>query len=814
MQTKKLIKNMGSVGMGILAVGATIAGALAYDLSDYPQMFIEEGEFNGILVVGSEAKAEDIIGITNIATSLQAASVTNKETIVNEDLTISEGYELCNRSLYLGTNIADCEPSVDDSDLDLLADGVYHDSEGENDNDEKYTQQLLFGDANTGEFLFTQDDQDAPFVGNYLFLDNSQHYLYNFKLQFDSGVEVSDENNEEAGDDLEGTSLIIQDKTFVITDVKIDGSTIEQIEMQSSDGSIWMSEGEAVTRTIDGVEHTIELMDVSADATEDSGSCGFKVDATELWVDVKDTETVNGVAVGVVDAKRVNLEAQNQDVCEVAIGSQELTIINGDEIKFNNEDVDGTYAEITTASSSGGIRWTGFEINWASNSNEIYLEEGDEFIDPIFGNFKIIFAGVETGGSEIISFDASSNSVDVFFKNEDGEEVNIPLASSASSQAGEAVDEPVYWGNEAPISSDANSDELIYLEGETCTGVTSLVDCQGAMFLVVEPTKDEAHIVEITNIDTNDNEISFDDLTYETTDDDVAYTDGISSGIALKSAGNVFLTIDETNNTVNFDSIGSSHGTKIKTENRAELEIVNTDLLSQTFEGLIFSEFDDGSLSASDYLLGMEVDIVYDDDIDNQAEITSNSVSALTSSVGFGFYDVSDDEDDDQVFSTKKGTLITYDNKDNSYLMIEHPYDAAYAQVYISPTEAGVSMDIVTETIVNPISVGAVKLDFEIKLIDNQNIIAVGGACANSVVAELMGNPKNCATSTGMQSGQALIKLFENGDYVALVVAGQDAMDTRLASQIVANWDDYDLSGSEMIATTVSESSLSVEKVE
>ncbi|PIN78819.1 hypothetical protein COV16_05490, partial [Candidatus Woesearchaeota archaeon CG10_big_fil_rev_8_21_14_0_10_34_8] len=119
-----------------------------------------------------------------------------------------------------------------------------------------------------------------------------------------------------------------------------------------------------------------------------------------------------------------------------------------------------------------------------------------------------------------------------------------------------------------------------------------------------------------------------------------------------------------------------------------------------------------------------------------------------------------------------------------------------------------------TTSTVIPISVSAVKLDTEVSSVTSKNIVAVGGPCANSVVAELMGNPSDCAGAMGIESGQALIKMYENGDYVALVVAGQDAMDTRLAAQILSNWEDYDLSGDEMIATTVSESSLSVESVE
>ncbi len=43
----------------------------ALDLSDYPDMFIENDKFNGILVIGDTAPADDVIGISNIAMSLQ-----------------------------------------------------------------------------------------------------------------------------------------------------------------------------------------------------------------------------------------------------------------------------------------------------------------------------------------------------------------------------------------------------------------------------------------------------------------------------------------------------------------------------------------------------------------------------------------------------------------------------------------------------------------------------------------------------------------------------------------------------------------------
>jgi hypothetical protein len=837
MRVKKTIKKIASIGAATLMAGATLMGAtMAADLSDYPGLFIEDGVFNGVLVVGADAKAEDVIGITNIATSLQTQSV--QETVISEEesdeeYTVSEGYELCNRNLYPGYNISACEPSIDDADLDLLSDDIYHDSEGDNDNDEKYTQQIFFQSQATGQFIFTQDDDDAPSADTYLFIDNSNTYLYNYSLQFDSYVSVANTSSTTAGDDLEGTTLNLQGRSYTVTDVKLSNNQLNELELQSGEAVVWMSEGEVLTRTIDGVEHTIEMMDVSADADEDSGSCGFKVDGTEVWVDVKDTETVGGVTIGVTDAKRVNIEAGDEDVCEVAIGAGEVTIRGGDELQFNNEDVDGTLGAFRHNVGEGRdpeeVRWTGFDIAFAPDTDEVYLAPGDEYIDPMFGNFKFVFAGVETGGIETIEFVSGSTSGEIRFKNEDGRLVELPIAADSSFTSGEGSTEPIFWGDDAPSSTTSNQDELVYLEDEVCSG-SSVVDCQGAMFLVIESTKLEAHLIQITNIDTNDNEMNFDDLTYGTSEDDVGYTDDsltlAQSNFTLKSAGSVGLVVNEAGNYVNFTSTGASNGGNIRTLNRGTLQLIDeavigdADIGTQQFHGIHFIEYNDGDLGATNYLGGgnlgpLNVTASYDDVTDNSIEWNTTTTSSLTATEGRGLFDESESNDDFVKFYTLKGTLITYDREDQQSLTIEHPYNTAYAKVYVAPSEAVTSQYSTTTTsVVVPISVSAVKLDTEISSATSRNIVAVGGPCANSVVAELMGNPSDCVAAMGIESGQALIKLFENGDYVALVVAGMDAMDTRLASQIVAGWEDYDLSGDEMIATTVSESSLSVESVE
>src|SRR3989338_3911938 len=79
MKVRKAIRKIVALSTGAAMLGATMFGAMAADLANYPSpLFIKDGVFDGVLVVGDSAAAEDIIGVTNIATSLQSAAVKRK----------------------------------------------------------------------------------------------------------------------------------------------------------------------------------------------------------------------------------------------------------------------------------------------------------------------------------------------------------------------------------------------------------------------------------------------------------------------------------------------------------------------------------------------------------------------------------------------------------------------------------------------------------------------------------------------------------------------------------------------------------------
>ncbi len=93
--------------------------------------------------------------------------------------------------------------------------------------------------------------------------------------------------------------------------------------------------------------------------------------------------------------------------------------------------------------------------------------------------------------------------------------------------------------------------------------------------------------------------------------------------------------------------------------------------------------------------------------------------------------------------------------------------------------------------------IGTAKLASEIEDPSDYNIIAIGGPCANALTSRLMGYPANC--NEGFVPGKAVIRLFSNGDRIALIVAGATAIDTQRACRVLARYDSYDLVGREMI---------------
>ena len=112
----------------------------------------------------------------------------------------------------------------------------------------------------------------------------------------------------------------------------------------------------------------------------------------------------------------------------------------------------------------------------------------------------------------------------------------------------------------------------------------------------------------------------------------------------------------------------------------------------------------------------------------------------------------------------------------------------------------------------------ATVLPGEVTSVSAQNLIVVGGPCANSVTAAVMYTeqgqslPDNCAQD--FTPGEGIIAVYDIGDNVALVAAGFSADDTRRTGKVLAQAGNYNLQGSQVKVTGTSFTDIDVVSVE
>jgi len=309
-------------------------------------------------------------------------------------------------------------------------------------------------------------------------------------------------------------------------DVEYDANSyeIDKLTLQAGETTSWLEEGVELTKAVGGVTHTIVLQDVN----EDEDKCGILVDDTLAWVDRGQTKTVNGVSLGVTDAIVVHSAGKDTDVCEVNLGAEEIVLEDGQEIEINSADIDGS--EVTIDGTPAN--WDGLTISYEPDE-ELWLAPGDEWVDPVFGNFMIKYSGL-TKVTEEIEVDVAGETAELTFTSVDGEEVEIPIYCAGDCDS---------TADAMTLGTGDEPDETYYMKNGVCTASTDVADCEGARIIVA--ANKEVHIVELDDIDTSELKIIVKDITYGGSSKESSYlANGAEQTLDLPSgAGTLGLTI-------------------------------------------------------------------------------------------------------------------------------------------------------------------------------------------------------------------------------------------------------------------------------
>lgn len=783
MKVRKAIKAIAALGAGISMVGATIMGAMAADLSEYPSPFVTSGAFDGLIVVGDSAAAEDVVGAIDVGTNLQYAM--RQEASLGTGLaavTVSEGkkIEKTGNKLNYGDDLKDIIEVLDDDDLPvILADGRYQDSEGETSNDEKYTQSLRLYDA-TGTLMFYTDDDGDKVAADYLYFDDgASKYAYNYTLEFDNAIDYTFTATDTPAEDLEDTSLKIQGNDYTITDIKYNTAyNVTKITLLAGETIIWLQQGKTLTRTIGGTEHEIEVTDVN----DNEDMCGISVDGDVVWIKKGQTQTINGISVGVTDAVAVHAQLQDVDICKINVGATELILDDGKEVEVNGQDISGSNVHMYTNTGTSG-QLQSISVTWVPDDDE-YIPAGSNLADPVFNNFEFKFAGMSKKTEEIL---LTSTTTDAELKvlNNDGKELEIPYYFNTTQ---------VVMGSDFDLT---NCDSRLLLEGDNCdSSGTDTGAIEGVMFLLVTTGK-EAHVMKISNIG-NDNKSDIKDLTYlKTYEDKTVNASGGVSNVTLGSLGTIALNLSGPDGYVEIidsnlvaSEVATNQQTSFETKYGANITLMST-YNEATGEGngtIRISEENDES-NDLEWNLSM-----YYYNTDTEIRIRAPEIRPGQNTAQWNKTDMSSSKSDrdNKYYASEWGTLALYDSEDDNDLTLWYPDEQAYGNVFIAPIGAVVSGsggEVSTVTL-NPINVGSAKLASEIVGQEKtQNLMVIGGPCANEAAKVIMGTGDDC--TEGFTDGKAIIKLYENGGNVAMVIAGYSAADTRRATTVVAKYGDY-----------------------
>ncbi|HII71932.1 TPA: hypothetical protein HA265_04220, partial [Candidatus Woesearchaeota archaeon] len=270
MNVKKAIKRVVALGVGVSMLGATLLGATAYDLGSYPSPFVKDGMFNGLMVVGDDAAPADIIGVTDIAMSLQYSS-TVKETIkVSGDSGVSLGgdsvkIQRSGDSLELNEWLGDVMETVDSGDAEALKSFTVSNDKGTTD----VNQYLRFAwgplalpnDGAYAKAMYTKDDDDN--VGDFLWFKDGEE-AFKYEMEFVEGFESDVDQTDDSLEDLEDETLHILGEDFAVVSSHI-SETTGKITLDLMGGAIHdtIEEGETKTYTLKGKEYEVTALIIS-----------------------------------------------------------------------------------------------------------------------------------------------------------------------------------------------------------------------------------------------------------------------------------------------------------------------------------------------------------------------------------------------------------------------------------------------------------------------------------------------------------------------------------------------------------------------
>ncbi|MCK4649925.1 hypothetical protein KAT36_01705 [Candidatus Pacearchaeota archaeon] len=760
---KKIFRKAVTVLGSTALIGATVGMAAA---ASYPEPFTS----NTAIVVGANAAPSDNIAAASIASNLDASAVgVGVITVTDGD---SYKFEKTSTKYHLGDAIT----TVVSSDLDedqmpvLLNDGTFTDD----DNDEfDYTQKI---NLSSGLTLSMFDDNDYrtddPSIG---FKINSGADVLTYTLEF---------SDEPLFTDLPTADMTIMGKTYYVL-----ASTATKLTLLDSAADAIVAEGETATITAGGKTYTVSIEFV------DSDSAKLNVNG-EITNDIASTETYKLDDGSYLGMKEILYSAKDTGISKVefSIGSGKLVLENGNEIKMNEDSIDGMTSTITNTTDATHL--TSVIIDWAAD-DELFIAEDSVVTMPGFEAVSLVFGGLDYPAEEAIEvgYDGSDSAVLNNFPLKDSvEDINLLYSDGTSfTLLGKDSDERLVT-HATNLTFDGDTDSYF---------VASWTDGRDA----------ESYLMRATNfkVDNNVNKTTFQyrkDGSWTDAKVDRKDTDTFSVGNVELDIGYIdklgkSVVVQNNSAQTSFNTLYSNEGMKVFLPVVSATETGNgyinsTDGTPSSWNLTMVEEDKDGDIAQGDTIyttLGLNSQTPAEVTV---TTITTSNADATSSEIG------DTDVYRDFTYSALATEILFDQGGDQDFVTLVYHGDEVAADVYITSAEA-----VITTTDAGVMTV----MDDAVSTVAGKNLIVVGGSAINSVAADLLGGAFSegaFTSATGVGAGEFLIQSFDRAGKTALLVAGYNAADTEKAATYLLNYDVDTTIGNKYKGTSASEASLVV----
>ena len=806
-----MVKRLFAVGAGAAMLGATAMGAMAADLSNYPGAFVTDGAFDGYFVVGENAKAIDNLAAIDIATSMKVASAgaATTTTIEGDSYQFTTGTS----TLELEEDIFDITSFVDSDDLAALGGGSGTTVKG----DFEYKEYLRFFTAANVKGTYALADDDAEVTALYLKVSDDTVFAQ-YEADFTKSLDAEDEANTLA--DLEDKSL-----GLVGVNYNIISAVNNTLKLNLMSGSIreTLNEGETKTYTVDGEEYEVSVASVATISSTNKAKFTVNGENTPALADGDTHKLESGVELGVSDITYQDY-AGGIHAAEFYLGADKVVLQHGSSVEVNSETIDGTHVQFTTTYTNDELQIENLKINMTAQddywvpvdgklSENLNLEEADLLFTK---NWDFQFGGLAEESSNEVMLDSvsSEEGYNLKFTNLAGVEIDMPLVYDGASQP-----------NGATVNGHfGDKNEILHISTPV-EGTNGTLIQKDDWFILNTATdkKSESYVVQYkgrTANTTTDPVIKLNILGVGTEEVSV---DSVTHAGTLNLGGKEF-TLSTNDVTVspnkggaknaNLTSIsGNKDANSLWTEYGVQIDLSN-------WEGVAFNATNGtrvlnatgGDGGAGPAYAGpgngigaaMNLQVAFSHQDSDRLDTLGTGRFALyqwgTSSDEMDLNRTTEgvvggmlvDDDNDQTFHgyNESGIMISRDNGDSDTskeVTMAVPESQREALVYVTSGATSSVSSTASDDMVRVTVVDATKLDSEVSDVTAQNLIVVGGPCANTAAAALLGtSADNCAEGFNPGTARVVFKEHANGN-VAMVVAGYSGEDTRLAGRVIAH---------------------------